>query len=269
MAFDPVQRTPESSGLPGASVVAPVRASTFRSELADFWRFLRHPRLRVRRLARRAGAGALADFHPHIRVGRLFAWVAVLWVVNLFVLGPLAGAAAGAGGSVHRLDVHHIPWMTAVLWAPLVEELVFRFGLRRPLIALWFIPLAAVAMVAGPRWWTGVLLAVALALAVGLTLRMRPTRFRWRRWYSRHFGWFFYLSAFAFAALHLRNFNLGAGSYALLPLLVLPQWITGLVLSWMRVRRGVGASIALHALFNAGPLLLIAALLRWLPQLAT
>jgi membrane protease YdiL (CAAX protease family) len=54
----------------------------------------------------------------------------------------------------------------------------------------------------------------------------------------------------------------------LLPLLVLPQWVTGLVLGWMRVRRGIGASIMLHAMFNGGPLLLIGLILHFAPQLA-
>jgi len=36
--------------------------------------------------------------------------------------------------------------------------------------------------------------------------------------------------------------------------LVTPQWLTGLVLGWMRVQRGVVAAMILHALFNLGPL---------------
>jgi membrane protease YdiL (CAAX protease family) len=38
---------------------------------------------------------------------------------------------------------------------------------------------------------------------------------------------------------------------------VLPQWVTGLVLGWMRVRFGIGSSMALHGLFNAGPMTLM------------
>ena len=39
--------------------------------------------------------------------------------------------------------------------------------------------------------------------------------------------------------------------------LVLPQWVTGQVLAWMRVERGIGAAMLLHALFNAGPLAVV------------
>ncbi|MCH4586399.1 CPBP family glutamic-type intramembrane protease, partial [Achromobacter xylosoxidans] len=52
-------------------------------------------------------------------------------------------------------------------------------------------------------------------------------------------------------------------------LLVLPQWVTGLVLGWIRIRRGIGAAIALHAMFNAGPILLIWAVMRWAPTAAS
>jgi hypothetical protein len=60
----------------------------------------------------------------------------------------------------------------------------------------------------------------------------------------------------------LYNFQLNSMSWYLLPMLVLPQCLTGLVLAWLRVRRGMGASIVLHAIFNGGPVLLIIGLLK-------
>jgi hypothetical protein len=255
--------SPSDIALPSAVKI------TFRSELADFWQCVKHPTLRRHAGTRHGQWGALSDFRPQISLGRLLAWAAFLWAINVFLLGPLAGAAAGAGGSQHRLDVHHIPWLMAVSWAPLVEELVFRYGLRRPLQALWLVPLMAVAMVWGPHLWTGAIVAVCLTLALWSISRGHLKRLRWRRLYCRHFGWVFHLSALTFAALHLANFKLGTSSYWLLPLLVLPQWMTGLVLTWMRVRRGIGTSIALHALFNSGPILAIAIILHWAPALAT
>jgi hypothetical protein len=250
---------------PSASTAKLAVKTTFRSELADFWHCVRHPTLTRYANPDRGRWGILDDFRPRISPGRLLAWAAFLWAINVFLLGPLAGAAAGAGGSQHRLDVHNIPWLMAVTWAPLVEELVFRYGLRRPLQALWFVPLLTVAMVWGPRPWTGALVAIAVAVALWSSARGRLRQYRWRRLYCRYFGWVFHLGALVFAGLHLENFILGTSSYWLMPLLVLPQWMTGLVLSWMRVRRGIGASIALHALFNAGPVLLIALIVHWIP----
>ncbi|MCJ9712375.1 CPBP family glutamic-type intramembrane protease, partial [Bordetella hinzii] len=88
-----------------------------------------------------------------------------------------------------------------------------------------------------------------------------------RRFYHRHFGLVFHLAALTFAAVHLSNFSFNRMPWWMLPLLVLPQWLTGLVLGWMRVRRGIAASIALHALFNAGPMVMIWLLLKLVPDM--
>src|SRR5690606_39748713 len=91
---------------------------------------------------------------------------------------------------------------------------------------------------------------------------------RRRRRVIHLYPWLFHLSAIAFGAVHLYNFRLYEMPLSLMPLLVLPQWFTGLVLGWMRVRRGMGASILLHGLFNAGPLLIVWLILRLAPGLA-
>src|SRR5690606_22462690 len=62
--------------------------------------------------------------------------------------------------------------------------------------------------------------------------------------------------------------NLAQTPAWLLPLLVLPQWVTGLVLGWQRVRHGIGAALVLHALFHGGPLLLVWLVLQAAPGLA-
>ncbi|MCY1464048.1 hypothetical protein D9M71_820230 [compost metagenome] len=49
---------------------------------------------------------------------------------------------------------------------------------------------------------------------------------------------------------------------------MLPQWLTGLVLGWIRVRRGIGAAILLHSVFNAGPILMIWLVMRYAPTAA-
>ena len=90
----------------------------------------------------------------------------------------------------------------------------------------------------------------------------------WRRYYLQHFGVVFHLVALTFAAVHLTNFVYNKTPYWLLPLLVLPQWLTGLVLGWIRVRRGIGAAILLHSVFNAGPILMIWLVMRYAPTAA-
>lgn len=232
----------------------------FRDELVDFWRFIQHPDLR-RLPGRRAASGLASDWWPGVPIGRLFAWAAMLWLVNFIALGPIAVLVANSLGAAHRLDPEAIPWMTAILWAPLVEELLFRYGLRRPRQALWVVPAMVPPLVWGAQGWTIAWVGVVIALAC---LPLRHGRIKrvgwqmdWRRYYHWRFPWVFHLSALIFAGVHLNNFRLADAAYWLLPLLVLPQWSAGLVVGWMRVRRGIGAAILLHGIFNAGPILII------------
>ncbi len=251
-------------------------ALRFRDELKDFWHFIRRPRLGPRLPAARVGKGWWVDWSAGINMRRLIQWAGVLWLLNMMIFGPLAMAAATAGGAQHRLDIENIPWLHAIIWAPIVEELVFRYGLRRPAQLLWLWPLSLVCLLAGPVWYAQVLLWIALLLMMmGPAAKGRPIRWAeqgsmvrawlwgaawpwsWRKRYRRYFGLCFWASTIIFAAVHLYNFNLHQVPYYLWAFLVLPQCFTGLALGWLRVRYGIGASIALHALFNSGPLLVI------------
>lgn len=248
--------------------------TTFRQELADFIQFLRHPSLAPRAPQRRVGTGVFADWLSGLAFGRLLQWALLLWAVNMVFLGPIAVMAAGAGGAQHRLNLASIPWLQALLWAPLVEELLFRYSLRRIYAALWIVPAAAVVMFGGPGWTTGLLLLAILLVCTSPWSRrqLRPRHGKtWRclRRYRRAFPWVFYGASLAFAGVHLLNFTLHQTALLLMPLLVLPQWLTGLVLGWMRVRRGIGSAILLHALFNGGPLLVVWIVLQLAPDLAT
>lgn len=232
----------------------------FKHELQDFLGFLRCPRLGPRPPGRRAGDGWRLDWFAPLPWKRLLQWALALWALNLLALGPLALSAASAAGAQHRLDLHNIPWLHALLWAPLVEELVFRYGLRQPAKAFWLLPFAIPAMLMGPQWYAMKLLAAGVLLCWWLHGRRsavwRPS-WRWHVRYRRCFPFVMHLACLAFAAVHLKNFSMQSAPLWLLPLMVAPQWLTGLVLAWLRVRRGIGAAIALHAIFNGGPLLLV------------
>ena len=241
---------------------------TFRQELADFLRFLWRPDLR--RLPGRKASGSLtSDWWPGIRPGRLLAWAASLWFINLVLFGQLAVYVADKLGASHRLDPENVPVLMAVLWAPLVEEMLFRYGMRRPGLAWWLCPLAVVLVLHPMRPWSWALLACVLAAACLPLRRGRLARGHWasawRREYARVYGVIYHLVALLFAAVHLHNFFFGKTTFWLLPVLVLPQWVTGLALGWMRTRRGIGASIALHSLFNAGPVAVIVLTLHFFP----
>lgn len=250
---------------------------TFRQEIHDFLRFLRTPRLSPRLKGQDLGHAWHTDWTNGLGVKRIMQWALLLWIINLTVFGPLAASVATSAGAQHRLDLSNIPWKQAVLWAPVIEELVFRYVLRRPSQFFWVLPFGLWCLFTGPE-----ALTVSVVVAIVVLLYVRPTYGagssfsaialgkawpkHWYKTYVRHFAWLFYGSTLLFAALHLYNFKFEQISFWVLPLLILPQFITGLVLAWLRVRRGIGASIILHAVFNAGPILLIMAVLRLLPE---
>lgn len=245
----------------------------FRAEVRDFLGFIVRPRFGPRLPGRSAGDGWWEDWFPNVSLGRLLKWACLLWAINLVFLGPIAVVAAGAGGATHRLDIQHIPWLHALIWAPIVEELVFRFSLRRISMAWWLLPTAVAAMLLGPKWPGMLLVAAAVAACWlpylwGLPYTRRSLAWRRRMFYRRCFPWVFHAASLVFAAVHLYNFNLHQTPLWLMPLLVLPQWLTGLVLGWLRVKRGLGASVLLHAIFNGGPLLVVWLVLRYLPEMA-
>lgn len=256
-----------------------MKPTSLKHELADFFAFLKKPRLSPRLANQDVGHGWHTDWTNGLGVKRLVQWAALLWLINITVFGPLAASVATSTGAEHRLDLSNIPWKQAVLWAPLVEEMVFRYVLRRPSQFFWLLPVTLWCLFTGPQ-----ALTITVLLAVVLLLYVRPTWSgakdsgwaalvlgkhwpkKWYRAYVRHFAWFFYGSTLLFASLHLYNFKFGQISFWVLPLLILPQFVTGLVLAWLRVRRGIGASIILHAVFNAGPVLLIMTLMRLIPE---
>lgn len=242
-----------------ATALKPSR-TLFEHELQDFLAFVWRPRLGPRLPGRPTGDGWRQDWFAPLPWKRLLQWAAALWLINLVALGPLALSAASAAGAQHRLDMHNIPWLHALLWAPLVEELVFRFGLRQPAKAFWLLPFVLPAMLMGPRWQAMLLVGAGILLCCWLQARGRASwqpSWRWRAAYRRGFPVYLHLACLAFGAVHLHNFSFSSASWWLLPLMVAPQWLTGLVLAWLRVRRGIGAAIALHAIFNGGPLLVV------------
>lgn len=189
-----------------------------------------------------------------------------LFPLDLLVMALLIGGfgvltALGLKMPAHALEGLKIgPGLALliVLGAPIAEETIFRGWLSgRPGHVLAWLAVLAGGLIAGfaaldlpqptrAHVILGVMAAAVLVAAVLLwRLRGRPA---WP-WFQRRFAWFYYLSAIAFAAVHLSNF---AGSRSpLLLALVLPQFVLGLILGYLRTRRGLWASMIFHALHNS------------------
>lgn len=231
----------------------------FKAQLRDCLLFIRHPGLSRPLPHPPPVSGWLADWLPAVGVKRLLAWAGILWLINIFALGPIVLAVFEMSGATHRINVNNLPWFQAIVWAPVVEELLFRFGLRRPLQAVWMIPLLVVVLLNGMVWWSSCLLAVTIALCWWSSRASNGPgdwSWMWLRRYRALFPYVFHLVALGFAAVHIKNFIFVEVDWWMMVILVAPQWVTGLVLGWMRVKRGVVSAMLLHGVFNAGPLLI-------------
>ncbi len=232
----------------------------FKVELLQCLAFLRRPVLSRHLRQTPPVSGWVADWMPAITVRRLLTWAAMLWLVNIFALGPIVLAVFEMSGATHRINVHNLPWFQAIIWAPIVEELLFRFGLRRPLQAVWMIPLLVIVLLNGMVVWSSCLLAVTILLcwwSSSASSGPGDWSWMWLRRYRVAFPYVFHLVALAFAAVHIKNFIFIEVQWWMMVVLVAPLWLTGLVLGWIRVQRGVGSAMLLHGVFNAGPLLLV------------
>ena len=148
--------------------------------------------------------------------------------------------------------------------APVGEEIAFRgwlSGRKRDVLAcvVFLGGMGATAWLGasdmtGAAIWSIAALTFTLGLTVILfwTARHRPAM----RWFSGLFPLLYWLSTLAFACVHLFNFEEGA-LFVLLPL-VLPQFVLGALLGYMRVTYGLGTSIVLHALHNGTAMALVA-----------
>ncbi|MDO5667120.1 MAG: hypothetical protein Q4G44_04780 [Alcaligenaceae bacterium] len=242
----------------------PHEAERFREQLGDFFRFIVKPDFR-RGHGRGTGDGWFKDWQLNLPWKRLFQWAAFMWAINILVLAPIALVAAGGVNATHRLQFSYMLLPLAVLWAPIVEEILFRFNIRRPLLALWMVPVMIfVLLMQGTVIGTLCLIAVvAIVMILYPKLGLDNYRGRWRlrfkylKLYRKYFVVIMHLLVFGFAYIHIFNYEFDAINVMTTLVMVMPQWFSGLALMWMRVRYGIGNAIYLHAIFNGGPVFLI------------
>ena len=239
----------------GTTSLAP--AKSLRAEWSQFAHFLKRPALPAR-----AAPPRMASL---IAVARLL----VLDFAVMLVLLAIAGVVMSTGVDVPETALAGAEIGTAILFAvvigaPVAEEILFRGWLSgrpghilAPLVlggATFGIALLLAA--AGFSYGTDALesgfAALGLAAIAGAVLALLVLWLFRRRdalaWFARAFPAFFWLSTLGFSLVHL--FNFPADQMVMALPLVLPQFVTGMLLGYARVHYGLWASILLHALHN-------------------
>ncbi len=161
----------------------------------------------------------------------------------------------------------------AFVWAPIIEEICFRLWLRyTPLnlsISLSVLSLLLLEIIIDRLGWSSVILNFIkngwqilifitsyFLLLIFFTYLLvlffkRLDQEKIKNIYMRFFAYFFYISVFVFAFLHIYNYKQFDQAGLTIPLLVMPQFIIALFLGYVRMRFGFGWSMFLHFLHNS------------------
>ena len=177
------------------------------------------------------------DQNQPVRWGELAVFL-LLYVVLGFALDPLIKALVNHLQLKHALqDPDTSLILVGVLVVPPIEEVVFRLWLRvdrGSLFAVAFLVLF-VGILLLPISNLGAVLLIALSVLI-LVVTLMGSEADMERVVERHFGLFFYGSAVLFALTHITNYSpLSAQTLLFAPLLVLPQFLMGTVLGYIRV----------------------------------
>jgi len=138
-----------------------------------------------------------------------------------------------------------------IIIVPLIEELIFRFYLK---YRAWVINLIFPLIIMGLSFYllsTIIAIITIVIFFVLLVVFNQKITFYLKQFWDRKFNIIFYISVVLFAIMHVFNYNISVSVILLAPLLVLPQFIGGILIGYLRVKAGFIWGVALHMASNA------------------
>jgi Type II CAAX prenyl endopeptidase Rce1-like len=153
----------------------------------------------------------------------------------------------------------------ALMFAPIGEELLFRAGLRRADYTLAIGP--ALLLLAIAPWVRATFVVLTVwTIAAGVINRVLArrwsrcpgARFAFARRFVANYASVFWAYTIAFALVYIGNYTWPGPRGTIVPLLVLPQFVIGTVLGYLRLRDGLRSSMLMHLLVNGSAVALMA-----------
>ena len=138
--------------------------------------------------------------------------------------------------------------LVPILVAPIYEEIIFRILLRvtKLNIVLFFVTIFALigyCLFIQNYFWLIFLGIITLGWSIYIVLNQLKIKI--------NFKYVFYISVSIFALMHMGNFDgFKLWMFALAPIVVIPQFIMGLLFSYLRMNNGFVYAICLHAFIN-------------------
>lgn len=167
-------------------------------------------------------------------------------------------------GIAHLLDAKHITsgrsvnemLIKAVIFAPLIEEGMFRLLLRPKLnnmvvFLLLMFPLTLHLLFKG--YYITFTIISSIELAILITILRNTYLLKLQKCIIKHFRFFFYFSILSFGFVHITNFTFPEINFWVIictPLLVSPQIFMGSILGFIRMKYGFWYSVLLHTTIN-------------------
>ncbi|MFZ6861950.1 type II CAAX prenyl endopeptidase Rce1 family protein [Undibacterium sp. Ji67W] len=243
-----VQQCSEQMSGDNLGIALPTMSTTpsfdWRQEWRELKEFLKKPR---------RGRIASAPFSQTWR--RFLLVFGIDIAIVLFVTLPLDSILDEWAGLESKLEINGKIALYGIVFAPIIEELVFRAGLRKAGYSLFIGPIF-VACFAGSMLVVGALATILMSIAVIDKIRMRwvpegnGRRFARGRAFIRHYPYVFWLYAIGFGLVHLGNFYSSNGRDYLLVFAISAQLSAGFLFAYLRLRQGLLSSILLHSLEN-------------------
>lgn len=227
------------------------------SLLAQFISFVRKPDYGIAQ----AQGSAAVKFRDVFRLWALTAVVSIIAMVLVSAISNATGAPIGENrvlGLAESAPIYMFLFV-AFLWSPVVEELTFRMGMRFSRAAHSYsaglmLTLAVFLAFEITGVSAGLLAYAAMAVLFGtlfwVAAKAALDEKRLEEFYRKRFGRIFYFFTLMFAASHLFNYTNIGGILFLAPLLILPQFMGGLFLGFVRMRYGLKWSVLGHLMHN-------------------
>ena len=195
----------------------------------------------------------------------LFVVKLVLFVAIALFMALLSPVFDPQNVSVHNLTARFAPAMlfvVAALALPLLEEVGFRLSLKfKPgylamslsVICYYFMTKAVYGTsnsMIDESFLTRAGLSIAVGVAIYPVLKARTVSYALSRFWENHFRWVFYGSCGSFALVHLFNYELSVINLVLMPLITLPQIVSGVIYGYARMVLGFQYALLAHAVNN-------------------
>jgi len=168
-------------------------------------------------------------------------------LIVIFITKKLTGAESVAW------DKNWMNYLMIVAFAPIFEELTFRYALRFSKTAIAIMLVMVVWLIARftvkSNQDIALIVGIAFTLIPVIRLAIKPFDNQLEKQWIRFFPFIFHLSAIIFGLMHLTNFE-HINNYFLAIPLVSSQFVSGYVLGFIRMKFGLIYSMGLHAVWN-------------------